>query len=168
MNSPLRLGGILLSLCLALSASLRAEVVVDDAGRYAVDMDAPQTRPQPEGKTVIHMLLHEESDTTVYIVSYNDLPTGSAAKLDVVAMFKDAMNASLNGINAEVVSSGAHQLGDLAGWQFISRTKDGKLSTHVRYYLVGERFYQLIFIGPKGSDTGEKCLHFLDSFRLLR
>ncbi len=167
MKSPLRLGGMLASLWLVLLGGLRAEIVLDDAGRFAVDMDAPQNRSKTEETPVIHILLHEEGATAGYIVSYDDLPPGSGAKVNLVELFKDAMTANARSTDSEVVSSGEHQLGDVRGWAFTSLSKDGKLSSHGRYYLVGDRFYQVVFMGPKGSDTGEKCLHFLNSFRLL-
>jgi hypothetical protein len=168
MHSPLRLGGTLASLWLVLVVGLRAELVMNDEGRYAIDMGAPQQRSQTEGTPVIYMMLHEEGDTAAYIASYNDLPPGSGAKMELIELYKDAMQANLRSTNSDVVSSGECQLGDVKGWEFTSLTKDGKLASHGRYYLVGDRFYQVVYMGRKDSENSEECRHFLDSFRLLR
>ena len=114
------------------------------------------------------MMMHEEGDTAPYITSYNDLPPGSRAKLDLLDLFKDAMKTTLGSTNSDVLSSGTYQLGDIKGWDFTSLAKDGKLAGHGRFYLVGDRFYQVMYMGSKDSENSEKCLHFMNSFRLLR
>ena len=102
MNSPLRLGGTLLSLWLVLLAGLRAELILDDAGRFAVDMDAPQARSENEaatglGKTTIHLLAHDGADGKPgFIVGYNDYPTGSIAKLDRAVTYTNVMKGVLD------------------------------------------------------------------------
>ena len=102
MNSPLRLGGTLLSLWLVLLVGLRAEMVLDDAGRFAVDMDAPQVRSENEttsglGKTTLHLLTHDGADgKSGFIVGYNDYPTGSIAKLDRAVTYTNVMKGVLD------------------------------------------------------------------------
>ena len=170
MNSPLRLGGTLLSLWLVLLVGLRAEMVMDDAGRFAIDMDAPHTSSQAEGKEnfVIHMLMHEEGTTAAYMVSYNDLPPGSGKLLNVPDLMQSAMKDFLSSTAAKMLTSGEYQLGDIKGWEFTFAENKGAFSGRARFYLVGDRFYQVVYMGPTNTEGGEKSLHFLDSFRLLR
>lgn len=172
MPSPLRRLGIIASL-LFLLAGLRAELVVDDPGRFMVDMPAPQSRSQNEtdsglGKTTLHLLTHEADASTAYILGYNDYPAGSVAKLDLAVTYHNVMEGVLNSMQVEAISSGEHQLGDTKGWEYTFKAKDGHLAGHVRSYFVGDRLYQVMYLGALNSENGEKSLHYLDSFRLLR
>jgi hypothetical protein len=170
MNSPLRLGGTLLSLWLVLLVGLQAEMVMDDAGRFAIDMAAPQSRSTSEGKDgfVIHLLLHEEGTAAAYMVSYNDLSPGSGGKLDLHGLMLNAMAEFLKSTASKELASGEHALGDIRGWDFTFTENKEAYSGHGRFYLVGDRFYQVIYMGPVNTENSEKSLRFVDSFRLLR
>lgn len=167
MKSPLRLSGILASLSLVLSVGLRAEMVVDDAGGYAVDMAAPHSRSQSEGKPTIYMLLHEEGAAAAYMVSYNDLPAGSGAKINKVDVMRAGMDSFLQSAAASLEKSAEHKLGDVSGLDFTFTGNKGGFSGHARFYILGDRFYQVVYMGPMNPAAAEKVLHYLDSFRLL-
>ncbi len=162
-----------LSLCFALPAGVRAEMLIDDAGRFAVDMPAPQNRSTQDtnsglGKTTLHLLTHDGADgKTGFILGYNDYPEGSIAKLDLAVTYRNVMQGVLDTMKCEAKTSGQHKLGDITGWEYTFVAKDESLAGHVRSYFVGDRLYQVMFLGPPDSANGEVCLHYLDSFRLL-
>jgi len=175
MNTLRPRGGMLLvSLWLVLLAGLRAETIIDDAGRFAVDIAAPQYRSEQEtsstaGKTIIHLLTHD-GDGTGFIVGYNDYPPGSVAKLGAAATLKKVKQGVLDSMESTATSEGDHQLGDTKGieYAFAAKDKEGKFSGRVRSYFVGDRLYQIMYLGPPGTANGEEAMHFLNSFRLLR
>jgi hypothetical protein len=70
-------------------------------------------------------------------------------------------------MKCEAKATAEHQLGDLKGWEYTLVAKDNSMAGHVRSYFVGDRLYQVMYLGPVGTEDGEECLHFLDSFRLL-
>lgn len=173
MNSTGLRNGILLSLGMLWATGLRAEVIVDEAGRFSIDMPAPQNRATNAtdsglGKTTIHLLMHDADPSTAYILGYNDYPPGSIAKLDLAVTYKNVMEGVLGSMKSDLHNSGAHQLGDTKGWEYTFADKEGKLSGHVRSYFVGDRLYQIMFLGPPGKENSEESLHFLDSFRITR
>ncbi len=173
MNTLRLRGGILfVSLWLVMTVGLRAELVLDDAGRFAIDMGAPQARQEREatsglGKTVLHLLTHD-GENTGFLVGYNDYPAGSVAKLDVAATYKTVMQGVLDSMNATANFTNDHQLGDIKGIEYGFTDKEGKLAGRVRTYFVGDRLYQVMYLGAPGTENGKESLHFLDSFRLVR
>jgi hypothetical protein len=171
MNSPLRLRGTLLSLWLVLLVGLRAELVLDDAGRFAVDIAAPYARSENEtnsglGPTTLHLLSHD-GGKIAFILGYNDYPPGSVAKLDLAETYRNVMKGVLDSMKCEARTSGDHRLGDINGWEYTLVAKDNSLAGHVRSYFVGDRLYQVMYLGPVDSENSGESLHFLDSFRLL-
>jgi hypothetical protein len=170
MNTLRSRGGILLvSLWLVLLVGLRAELIMDDAGRFAIDMGAPQTRSENPVKDgfPIHLLLHEEGTTVAYMVSYNDVSAEGLAKLNVTEVMQGAMKDFLAATNSTMVTGRDHPLGEIKGWEFSFADKKGTFSGRARYYFVGARFYQVVYMGPTDSENSEKSLHYLDSFRAL-
>lgn len=163
---------MILSLGLAcLVPGLRAELVLDDAGRFAVEVDTPYARSQQDtdsglGKTTMHLLSHD-GGKTAQIIGYNDYPPGSVAKLDLAVTYTNVMNGVLNSMKCTVKTSGAHKLGDITGWEYTLVANDGSLAGHVRSYFVGDRLYQVMYLGPVDSENSETALHYLNSFRLL-
>jgi hypothetical protein len=65
-------------------------------------------------------------------------------------------------------SSNECKSGDVSGWEYTLVAKDGSMAGHVRSFFVGDRLFQIMYLGPVGSENGKECMHFLDSFRLLR
>lgn len=166
--------GLILCLGLVWGQALRAEITVDDAGRFAVDIALPVKRSNAEadsglGKTVLHLLTHDGENSTGFILGYNDYPAGSIAKLDPDKTYDNIINGVVGNFKGGVLrTKGAHTLGDATGREYFLDSEPLKLVGRVRCYLVGDRLYQIMYLGPPGTENGAEALHFLDSFRLLR
>jgi len=160
---------------LALSVSTaRSETIVDDAGRYTVDIAQPATRSTTEsaaatGKITNYVLLHDNV-TTAEIVQYSDFAAGTLAGKDLAKLYDGAAQGGAANIHGVIRSLVVYQLGDVAGREMLVdfTANESKGVCRCRFYIVGDRLYALIYVGPAGSENDVDVLHFLNSFRLLR
>jgi hypothetical protein len=165
--------GLVFSLGFVLLSPLRAEPLVDDPGRFAVDMPQPVKRDTSEinsglGKGIMHLFSNDGPNSTAYILSYNDYPAGSIAKLDQEKTYGDIIKGVVDSLKGVVRSNVAHKLGDAAGHEYILVNEKDKFVSRTRCYFVGDRLYQIMYLGPIGTENSKEALRFLDSFRLLR
>ena len=173
MSNFRRHGRLIISLGLLWLSPLRAEPMVDDPGRFAVDMPQPVKRDTSEinsglGKGTMHLFSNDGPNSTAYILGYNDYPAGSIAKLDREKVYGDIIKGVVDSLKGVVRSNVEHKLGEVAGREYILVNETDKFVARTRCYLVGDRLYQIMFMGPPGTENSKEALQFLDSFRLLR
>jgi hypothetical protein len=157
---------------LVLLPLLRAESLVDDPGRFTVNLAAPYERSTKDvetaaGKTKMFLLVHA-TETQGYFVTYNDYAPGSMAGTDRAATYERVIKGVAEGMKGSVRSGSDHQLGDVGGREYIIDIAKMNLAARERCYLVGDRLYQVMYLGPVGSEGKDEVLQFLNSFRLLR
>jgi hypothetical protein len=152
---------------------------VDDAGRFvATFLGAVQRGSQPVdtavGKIAMNMVYYD-GGAVAHMVIYCDYPAGSVASSggpDKVCA--NASDGAVKNVNGTIRTSSPYQLGDSNGLEVIADIppKDPKdpasaSVARLRFFVVGDRLYQVMYIGPAGTETTMKALTFLDSFRLL-
>jgi flagellar hook-basal body complex protein FliE len=163
-----------------LAALLQTLPTVDDAGRFvAIFLGAVQRGAQPVdtavGKITMNMVYHD-GGAIAHMVIYCDYPAGSVASSggpDKVCA--NASDGAVKNVNGTVRTSSPCQLGDINGLEVVADipSKDPKVPAdasvaRLRFFVVGDRLYQVMYIGPAGTETTMKALTFLDSFRLTR
>ena len=155
------------------SGLIRAEVIVDNSGRFTVDIPSPSKRSDSEptdsqvGKTVLHLLTHESADgRQAYILSYNDYDP--AQKLDVAKSYEGIIQNVVGSMNGVIRSKVEHKLGDISGWDYTLDSAKNKLSARVRCYIVDHRLYQIMYLSSTGAENNAEALHYLESFHVLR
>ncbi len=168
-----RRGGLSFLFGLLLLSPLRADPMVDDPGRFAVDIPQPVERTTQEvnsgfGKGTMHLVSHDGANSTAYILGYNDYPAGSIAKVDREKTYDDIIKGVVDTLKSVARSNVGHKLGDVAGREYIAVNEADKFVARVRCYLVGDRLYQIMYLGPLDSENNKEALKFLDSLRLLR
>lgn len=172
MKSTRHWVGLICTLGLLWAAPTRADVIVDNPGRFTVDIPSPAKRSDSEtdskvGKTTLHMLTHESADgAQAWIFSYNDYDP--AQKLDVAQSYEGIIQNVVASLNGVIRSKVEHKLGDVSGWDYIVDNPKDKFSARVRCYLVDHRLYQIMFLAGSGNESSKEALLFLDSFHLLR
>lgn len=105
-----------------------------------------------------------ERGGTAFIVGHNDYPAQAIAGRSV----EDVLDGVVRG------QAGANTLRDLQkvtiserpGRSAIIDTAQGQVIVS-RAVMVEIRLYQAIYVGPKGSETGEDAKRFLESFALV-
>ena len=173
MSNFRRHGRLIISLGLLWLLPLRAEPMVDDPGRFAVDMPQPVKRDTSEinsglGKGTMHLFSNDGPNSTGFVLGYLDYPAGSVAKIDQTKPYDDIIKGVVDSLKGVIRSNVAHKLGDANGREYIVDNEKDKFVARTRCYFVGDRLYQIMYLGPIGSENSKEALQFLDSFRLLR
>jgi hypothetical protein len=156
----------------------KPETLVDDAGRFVVSLPKPVQRGSQAvdtavGKIAMNMVYYD-GGAIAYMIIYCDYPAGSVARSggpDKVCA--NASDGAVKNVGAKMRTSVSYQLGDVKGLEVVADipSKDPKDSTNasvarLRFFVVGDRLYQVMYIGPTGTDTSPPAVAFLDSFRL--
>jgi hypothetical protein len=158
----------------------KPETLVDDAGRFVVSLPKPVQRDSQAvdtavGKVAMNMV-YFDGGAIAYMIIYCDYPAGSVASSggpDKVCA--NASDGAVKNVGAKIRTSASYQLGDVKGLELVADipSKDPKdpasaSVARLRFFVVGDRLYQVMYIGPTGTDTSPKAVAFLDSFRLTR
>jgi hypothetical protein len=174
MSAQRRLIGLFVSLLVLAFSPARAETLVDDAGRFVVDIPQPVTRSSTESGSaaakLTNFVLTHDSGPTAELVQYTDFLPGRLAQIDHAKMYESAANGGAANVNGVIRSLVVHRLGTVEGREMIVdfKASEAKCVSRCRFYLANDRLYALIYVGPAGSEDSTEAVHFLDSFRLLR
>jgi len=162
----------LLFVCILLVSlsPVRADVVKDPAGRFSVDIPSPAQRDTketdtPVGKIHIITLTHD-GGTCVCMVSYNDYPAGSLVGKDPAVYFDGWSTGQAQAMQATIRSIVPYALGGVAGRETIMDLQGHQAVARSRAFAVGDRLYQVMYIGASGTENNPEVLKFLNSFQL--
>lgn len=162
---------LLISLLLLALTPARGEVIKENAGWYSVDIPLPferddQFTDSELGKLRLFTLSHD-GGTVAYNVSYSDYPDGAFAGRDLSALINVLVRAQTQSMRATVRSTVPSQLGDIVGQETILDVPSQHAVFRLRNYIVGDRLFQVTYMGPAGSEAGPEALKFLNSFKLI-
>lgn len=171
-RSPLHIAGFLLSLVLVLcaQASLAADwLTVTGDGKFTILMPATPEQSSDDantesGRVTLHTYSSYGDDDVLYGVSYSDFADGALGHKSPQQFLRDAQSGSVKETKMTLRSSQEIELGRWPGRAFVSENDKLVYSAHL--YLVGNRFYQVVRIGPKTAAAGPDAAKFFDSFRL--
>ncbi len=174
MAKPRRSFVLIVSVLTLSFSTARSETIVDDAGRYTVDIAQPVTRSTTEsaaatGKITNYVLLHDNV-TTAEIVQYSDFAAGALMGKDLAKVYDGAAKGGAANVHGIIRSLVVDRLGAVEGREMLVdfTSNQTKYVCRSRFYIVGDRLYVLLYVGPAGSENDVGVLHFLNSFRLLR
>ncbi|MCF6278702.1 MAG: hypothetical protein L3J16_08140 [Anaerolineales bacterium] len=150
-----------------------------DTGKFAVLLpqtptEEVQTASSASGEITVHMYIVEDVGTA-YAVMYNDYPVDlGMASLDeagVNDVLDGSRDGALDGVSGEIVNESSIKIGDYIGRE-ISYTIPSSVIPdsgvgYLRLYLVGDRLYQVMAIGPASSIDANKVDLFFESFQLM-
>jgi len=175
-----QLNRLIVLLLSVLSATLATaqDLSTDANGRFAAIFPAgaaiqrdSQVNRMPDGRTVRSYSVYTYQNNATHMVVWCDYAPGSTAKgggTDYVR--RTCANGIAKG-KGHMRSMTEFKLGHTAGTEVIFDTaQDGIYPpgvARIRLYMIGDRLFQAIYLGPVGSDGSPLALDFLDSFRLL-
>ena len=162
------------------AAEAKPATLVDDAGRFVATFQGPvqhgsQQVPTAVGTIAMNMVYYDGGPVADMVI-YCDYPAGSVAKSGGPdAVCKNASDGAVKNVGGTVRTSFPYHLGDVQGLEIVAdipskdpNTPANASVARIRFFVVGDRLYQLMYIGPVGSETNPKAVAFLDSFRLTR
>jgi hypothetical protein len=149
------------------------DVVSNRDGRFSIDfpgkvIESTQTVDTSAGPATAHIYQHTAGGKATYTALYSDYPPGSIAGSSVEAIYEGAINGALGKAGGTLRSSTTIEVSGVVGREAVFDAPSTKESVRVRYFLVGDRLYQVAYDGPQGSETGKDATMFLDSFKILR
>jgi hypothetical protein len=152
------------------------KTLVDDAGRFVVKLPNPvqrgsQSVPTAVGNIAMNMVYYDGGAVACMII-YCDYPAGSVMKSggpDKVCA--NASDGAVKNVNGTIRTSSSYRLGDVKGLEVVADIPASKSSNasvaRLRFFVVGDRLYQVMYIGPTGKETSHEAVAFLNSFRLI-
>jgi hypothetical protein len=158
----------------------KPEAVVDDAGRFVATFPGTVQRGSQQvdtavGKIAMNMVYYD-GGAVANMVIYCDYPAGSVSTSggpDKVCA--NASEGAVKSVNGTVRTSSPCQLGGVKGLEIVADipSTDPKVPANasvarLRFFVVSDRLYQVMYIGPASTETSPAAAAFLDSFRLTR
>jgi hypothetical protein len=98
-----------------------------------------------------------------FIVTYNDYARAGEAE----STYDNGVEGALKATGGDLLRQAPVALDSLRGREFFARMPSGN-TLRQRLFLIGNRFYQTIYVGPAGSEADAAVEAFLASFRVVR
>jgi hypothetical protein len=147
--------------------------VTSEAGAFLVLMPG---EPQEQTETVETEVgpvdanfVQVATQEGAYQVVYSDYPEEVIANSDTDELFQGAINGALENIDGELVSEEEISIDGNPGREFVAEASlEGINVTYKgRYFLVGNRLYQVFVVGNADAIEDDDITTFIDSFELL-
>jgi len=119
------------------------------------------------GKEAIPVVTRScEGGGSLYYVTSATYPKGFVAKKTLAAAFNDAVGGAAANVKGSVRSNQPIKLGAVAGRDVLIDIPSDKAAAHLRVFFVGDKQFQVMVVGGKGSESAKPALAFLGSFKL--
>lgn len=170
----IRIGAILAAVIGLASHYAWGDVIKDSSGHFTVNFPAKasestQTVDTKAGAAKVHVYQADGDNKSItYTALYSDYPSGSIGRSPADTIYDGAINGAIGEGGGKVLSNTKVSNGTIAGREAVFASADQAETMRVRYFLVGDRLYQVAYHGPKGSETGKDATTFLDSFKIAR
>jgi hypothetical protein len=158
-------------LAAALAGCSREDTVVSQDGGFKATFPVKaQTTSMPvkSGELDVTMnMVAAEKNGASFVVSYVDYPAGSLAQKSSDQAFQDIIDGTLGNVQGTLRNAAPITLGGTAGREVLIDVPAQNVVVHERIFLVGDRLYQVMYGGPKGTENANDATAFLDSFKLM-
>ncbi|HZP59873.1 MAG TPA: hypothetical protein VFB27_06070 [Opitutaceae bacterium] len=157
----------------AASVQTAPQTVADAEGHFVAKFPgAVQRGSQPvetsAGQVTMNMIYHD-GGASAFMVIYCDYPAGMVQRAGGPdAVCENASKGAVKNVNGTLRASSACQVGKVNGLEIIADVPAQKSVARIRFLIVKDRLYQVMYLGPVGSETSDAAKDFLDSFRLTR
>jgi hypothetical protein len=145
-------------------------VVSQDGGFKATFPIKAQATSMPvkTGELEVTMkMVAAEKNGASFVVSYVDYPAGSLGQKSPDQAFQDIVDGTVGNVEGTLRSAEPITLGGTQGREVLIDVPKQNVVVHERIFLVGDRLYQVMYGGPKGTESAKEAMAFLDSFKLL-
>jgi hypothetical protein len=106
------------------------------------------------------------TDTTVYAANFCDYPA-EISKLPAKQVLDSAQKSAVSNMRGRLLGDEEITLKGHPGRAIRIESNDSQMLFRARIYLVGNRAYQIIAIGPKHVVVSRDAERFFDSFKLV-
>lgn len=167
----LRSGALALAVvAITLAGCSREDTVTSEDGgfkaTFPVKAQATSMPVKTGGIEVTMNMVAAEKNGASFVVSYVDYPKGTLAQKSTDQAFKDIIEGTVGNIQGTLRSAEPITLGGTPGREVLIDVPEQNVAVHERIFLVGDRLYQVMYGGPKGTESSGDALTFMDSFKL--
>lgn len=121
------------------------------------------------GRNYLNMyVLNRKDDNFVYSVAFVDYPPELFQSKSADKILEDAKNGAVNNIQGILVKESKISIGKNPGRDITIETTAGNAVVRARFYLVGQRVYQLMVTTDKKWAKSYNINKFLDSLELIK
>lgn len=151
----------------------RAYTLRSDEGKFAAELaEEPSYRSLEETakdgqKYTRHEWMLDKGDKA-WLVTYNDYKLGTIANQGLEKSYENAAAGTMQGVKGELRNSAKISNFGTAGRENLIFSPSYNLMLRQRIFFVGDRLYQVIYVGPIGSETETSVDNFLSSLKIQR
>lgn len=103
---------------------------------------------------------------TAFFVGVTDYPAGAITQQQLDDVYNGVANGAATNSNGTLRSLDPYTLGSVAGREAVIDVASSNQTMHARFFVVGDRLYQELFLGPTGQENSQTALDFLNAFAL--
>jgi hypothetical protein len=168
----LALVAVLALVCAAVEAA-DAYTLRSDEGKFVAEFSAEPKYKDYEEKAhdgqqyVRHEWMLDQGEKA-WLVSYNDYRRGTISDAGLDKSFENAIRGTTQGVKGELRNTTKLDNAGIAGREALIFSTSYKLMLRQRIFFVGDRIYQILYVGPPGTETDGAVDAFLSSLKILR
>jgi hypothetical protein len=114
---------------------------------------------------VLHKFYFKVNETTVYIVTYGDVPEQQIEK-GTEKIYEDVRNAVAGDSYNKLLREKTVTIDGISGREIEIDGNNGEFFSMDRFLVTKGRLYQVLAIAPKPDQSSTNILYFLNSFKL--
>jgi hypothetical protein len=169
LRNSLKFTSIAAMICVLFANIAFAYTLKSDEGRFTAELPAEPTfsklnETASSGPYVRYQWLADQG-AKAWIITYNDYPAGTIAKTGLEEAYKNAVQGSIRGTKGELRSNKAITQADTSGREILISVA-GPLIMRQRIFIIGDRLYQNIYVGPPGTEDDAEVNAFFAFFRV--
>jgi hypothetical protein len=144
---------------LGLLTAATAETIDSADGRFAIEA--------PNAPQIVYSWIDGAANRS-WTVSYNGEAKPTVTGSDRDKRYDAAMRAVIERRKGTLLQMKRLEAGPMTGWEFLARIPfaNGNGVLRERMFLTDNRFYQIFYTGPSGSETSADVEAFFASFKL--
>jgi hypothetical protein len=107
-----------------------------------------------------------QQDQLAYFVGVTDYAKGALTGQNVDAVYDGAVQGAATNFKGTIRSAVPYTSSNVTGRDALVDDAADHLTAHARFFVVGDRLYQVLAVVPTGDENGQVTLDFLNSFAL--
>ncbi len=146
-------------------------------GKYSIKLPGkPEhsslVEPTAVGDITIELDVYEESATKVYLVGYNDYPSGifdNVTDEERNEALDNAIGGSTGALGLDLIEEETElELDGIKGKMVKAKSSSNSFHAHYKVYLHKNRLYQVAILRDGSYPVGEKSEAFFSSFKIIQ
>ncbi len=158
---------------LLIVGSAAAFTLNSDEGRFTIELSEKPAFEKLHEKTAAgyfvdrYQWLLDKGDVA-WIVTYGDYPEGDVRKLGAETMYDNGAKGSVDGVKGTLRNQAPVQHSGVRGRELFVFVPEGKMVMRQRLFLLGNRLYQNVYVGPDGTERNGDVEVFFNSFQMRK